>query len=104
MVTSAYPGIAYPGQTYPGYAPRAIFSPPTVLRRYDTTHRLFSRKSLPTGLTVLKSPLGSYTQLEHPTPEQIDAATVCYLGGHVYEVDDVEAAALTAAGYTVTYP
>ena len=40
----------------------------------------------------------------NPTPEQIDAAEICYLGGHVYEVDADEAESLTAAGYTVTYP
>ena len=104
MTTAAYPGVAYPGETYPGYAPSAMFEPPTERQRMDTSDRLFSRMSLNVGLTVLKSPLGTYTQVRIPSPEQIDAAEICYFGGHVYEVDDAEAAALTAAGYTVTYP
>lgn len=33
---------------------------------------------------------------EFVTPEKV------YLGGHIYEVTDAEAAVLTAAGYTVT--
>lgn len=104
---SAYPGLFYPGQVYPGQigaSGPAQFEPPTIRRRMDTRDRLFSRMSLDEGLTVLKSPLGSYTTVTNPTPEQIDAAEICYLGGHVYEVDADEAESLTAAGYTVTYP
>lgn len=101
-MTNAIVGQAIVGQTIVGHVSVTTFTPPTVLVRLDTPHRLFSRKSLPTGVTVLKSPLGSYTQTQNPTPEQIDAAAVAYLGGHVYPVSDTEAAALTAAGYEVT--
>jgi hypothetical protein len=53
-------------------------------------------------VTVLKQPSGAYVQVEFPSPEQINAAAVTYLGGHVYEVDETEAASLLAAGYEVT--
>lgn len=80
------------------------FTPPTVPRRNASpADRLFSRLSIPTGMTVLKQPSGAYVQVEFPTPEQINEAAVAYLGGHVYPVDDTEAAALLAAGYEVTY-
>lgn len=80
------------------------FTPPTVPRRnVSPADRLFSRIAIPTGVTVLKQPSGAYVQVEFPTPEQINEAAVAYLGGHVYPVDDSEAAALLAAGYEVTY-
>lgn len=79
------------------------FTPPTVLRPYEgVTDRLFCRMKLPVGLSVLKSEAGAYTTVECPTPEQIDAAAITYLGGHDYEVSAEEADALTAAGYEVT--
>lgn len=57
---------------------------------------------LPRGRTVLKSADGTYTTVDNPTQLQVLEAAVAYLGGHCYEVDAAEAAALTAAGYTVT--
>lgn len=57
---------------------------------------------LPRGRTVLKAADGTYTTVDNPTQLQVLAAAVAYLGGHVYEVTTEEAAALTAAGYTVT--
>ena len=101
-MTNAIVGQAIVGQTVVGRVGGTFFTPPTIRRRMDTQDRLFSRMSLPVGITVLKSPLGSYTQLENPSPEQIDAAAVVYLGGYVYRVSDAEAASLTAAGYEVT--
>lgn len=101
-MTNAIVGQAIVGQTVVGHVGGSLFTPPTVLRRMDTRDRLFSRMSLPVGLTVLKSPLGAYTTVENPSPDQIDAAAVTYLGGHVYPVSDAEAASLTAAGYEVT--
>ena len=50
------------------------------------------------GLTVLKT-AGVYTTVDFPRQEDCDGADICYLGGHIYTVDDTEAAALTAAGY-----
>lgn len=52
------------------------------------------------GQTVLLLD-GAYVTLEHPSQNQLDAATEVYLGGHVYEVSDGVAASLTAAGFTV---
>lgn len=50
------------------------------------------------GRTVWKLIDGSYTEVE---PDASLIAHV-YLGGHIEEVDENEAAALQAAGYTVT--
>lgn len=62
--------------------------------------RLFRHfKSRARGRTVLKSTLGVYTTVDTPSQDQIDAAAVCYLGGHVYPVSAAEASALTTAGY-----
>ena len=103
MSTNATVGQAVVGQMVVGQVITAyLFEPPTIKRRLDTTHRLFSRVSLNQGQSVLKDDLGFYTTVENPSPEQIDAAAIAYLGGHVYTVDSSEAASLTAAGYEVT--
>lgn len=62
---------------------------------------LFSRSSaLPVGQSVLKIS-GTYQTILDPTEDQIASATEVYRGGHVYEVSDTVATALTNAGYTV---
>lgn len=58
--------------------------------------------SNPRGRTVLKAFNGTYTTVDNPTITQMAAAAIAYQGGHTYTVDTTEAAALTAAGYTVT--
>lgn len=84
------PPVAYdlprvlPGSRGPGYWLFRHFSP------------------LPRGRTVLKSADGTYRTVDNPTQLEVLEAAVAYLGGHVYDVDAAEAAALTAAGYTVT--
>jgi len=50
------------------------------------------------GLTVLKKD-GVYTTVDFPYQGDCDDADICYLGGHIYDVDDDEAAALENAGY-----
>jgi hypothetical protein len=88
------------------------FSPPTVddsgpvsFDRNDLTlnplgFRLFRHfKSRARGRTVLKSVAGVYTTVDTPTQDEIDAAAICYLGGHIYPISAAEATALTAAGY-----
>jgi hypothetical protein len=83
------------------------FTPPTLedVPRWgpDTTEAekawLRHTRALPAGLTVLKK-AGVYTQHRTPDPALVAAADVVYVGGHVYQVDDAEAAALQAAGYT----
>ena len=58
------------------------------------------RPSGPRGRSVLKNN-GVYTTLDGPTVDQVNSADIAYLGGHIYEITDAEAAALTAAGYSI---
>ncbi len=61
---------------------------------------LASRYAAPRSFSVLK--VGStYQTIQGPTTDQVDAADIYYAGGHIYEVDETEAAALVAAGYDV---
>lgn len=53
------------------------------------------------GQTVLKT-AGVYRTVEHPSQDELDAASEVYLGGHIYTVSATTAAALEAAGYTTT--
>lgn len=84
-----------------------FFEPPTVndVPRVLPDSRgpgyaLFRHYSpLPRGRTVLKASDGSYSTVDVPTGEQIDAAAMVYLGGHRYQITSAEAAALTTAGY-----
>lgn len=84
------------------------FSPPTVTdaARFradadEVTRRLWGHMAGdPKGKTVLKTG-ATYTECEFPYSDDIDAADIAYLGGHIYEVDATEKAALEAAGYTV---
>ena len=55
------------------------------------------------GLTVLKKD-GVYTTVDFPYQGDCDDADIVYLGGHVYDVTEEEAAALYAAGYGGTAP
>ena len=50
------------------------------------------------GKTVIKTG-GTYSTIEYPTQDQLDAAEKVFLGGHVYDVDADTAAELVAAGY-----
>lgn len=60
------------------------------------------RSAQPRGRSVLKNS-GVYTIVDTPTSDQCDAADIFYLGGHIYEVSEDEATALTTAGFIVTY-
>ena len=53
------------------------------------------------GRTVLKI-AGTYSLVDTPTVDQTNSADAVYMGGHIYTVDQTEADALSAAGYTVT--
>lgn len=53
------------------------------------------------GLSVLKTG-GTYVTKETPTSNEANAADIFYQGGRRYLVSDTEAAALVAAGFTVT--
>lgn len=59
---------------------------------------LFGRAPHRIGTTVLREG-GLYRQVIDPREEELRAADRIFLGGRVHVVDDVEAAALTAAGY-----
>jgi hypothetical protein len=78
----------------------ATFTTPFILERPDTGNRLIdTRCKVPRGQTVLKNPDNSYTTVAYPSQDQIAAAQIAYVGGHVYTVSTAEAAALTAAGF-----
>jgi hypothetical protein len=53
-------------------------------------------RSNPTGTNVWKLATGQYTERQ---PDIGVEVAITYYGAHVYEIDDAEAAALTAAGY-----
>jgi len=76
----------------------STFSPPGRLERWPVIHPLFGQMSIMQGVSLLKES-GIYRQVPTPLAEEIDAADITYLGGHVYEIDAAEAAALTTAGY-----
>jgi hypothetical protein len=79
------------------------FSPPaTTEQPRPRGDRFWSRiRRGYVGSSVLKAGDGSYQTVSYPTQDQIAASAAVYLGGHIYEVSDEEAAALVAAGYTV---
>lgn len=89
-----------------------VFSPPTVddgpavdfdkkeMEENPLGYRLFRHSRGRTrGRTVLKAADGTYTTVDTPTQDQVDAAAVAYMGGRVYQITAAEAASLTAAGY-----
>lgn len=62
------------------------------------TDRFWGHLTVTHSKSILK--IGStYVPVQGPTNEQIVAADITYLGGHIYTVSAAEAAALTAAGY-----
>lgn len=82
------------------FPPTADTVPPIDHRRSGPEYWLFRHyKARACGRSVLKAADGTYSTVDTPTQDQIDASAVAYLGGHVYEVSADEAAALTAAGY-----
>jgi hypothetical protein len=66
-----------------------------------TDEPLFEGLQIHTGVTVLKTG-GSYRTAVNPSPEELEAADVAYIGGYIYQVSDDEAAALVNAGYEVS--
>lgn len=83
----------------------ATFTPPTVadvpaVFPEDRANHSPWRHYAPglRGINVWKLLDGTYTE-DEPDP---DLVAIVYLGAHTYTVDAAEAAALTAAGYTVT--
>lgn len=76
-----------------------FFTPPNLSYGPAGDDVLFYRFRLEHGLTVLKKD-GVYSEVQFPHIDELTAADVFYQGGHVYPVSEVEAAALTAAGYS----
>lgn len=90
-------GVAPPDP--PPVVPQDItFTPPTVEEGPAGFGPLFDRYRLSRGISVLKEGT-SYRQVRTPTQDECEAATVVYLGGHVYPISEDEATALVAAGY-----
>ena len=77
-----------------------LFAPPVLEYGPAGGHWLFYRYSLKHGVTVYK--IGnSWYEEEYPSQDDLDIASVVYLGGHEYEVTDAERINLQNGGYTV---
>lgn len=82
----------------PTFTPRSFTERmvPTHTKPVDT---LWSRMSVNRTYALLKTG-SSYREVLNPSNEEVAAADIAYLGGHIYTVTTQEAAALNAAGYT----
>lgn len=84
------------------FQPPATIELPRTTARPHRDDRFWSRiRRGKVGSTVLKRPDGTYLTVSYPTQVDIAEASAVYMGGHIYDVSAAEAAALTAAGYTV---
>ena len=77
------------------------FTPPTYTMKPVHGGRLLSRYQFPQSYSVVKRG-STYETVTSPSNEVWDDADFVYLGGHVYEISDAEAALLIAAGYSPT--
>jgi hypothetical protein len=78
-----------------------LFTPPTVDQGPAGAHWLFYRYTLKRGITVYKIDNQWYEE-QYPWQDDLDQASVVYLGGHEYYVSLAEKNALQADGYTVS--
>lgn len=74
------------------------FTPPRVSEGMGTDHPLFRYYKIDRGVSVLVTG-STVRQVQYPSQEDVEAADFAYLGGHIYDISDAEAATLTAAGY-----
>ncbi len=74
------------------------FRTPTVKEGPTGNTRLDQFYKLERGITVLKNN-GVYRLERYPLSSDVTSADIAYIGGHVYTVDDDEAADLIAAGF-----
>lgn len=92
----------------PTFQPPTVVELPTLYTAPDRQHpveepvasllfRYYAPRG-PVGRTVLKRG-GVYETVVTPTVDEVNDAEEAYLGGHVYEIDQATADALTAAGY-----
>ena len=77
------------------------FFPPTVDEGPAGGGRLFSRYKIARGDSIVKNG-GTYTRVRTPSLDEYLVATFVYQGGHEYEVDDTEKAALIASNNGIT--
>lgn len=78
-----------------------LFAPPVLEYGPAGGHWLFYRYTLKHGVTVYKVG-NSWYEEEYPSQDDLDLASVVYLGGHEHYVTLTEKTALEAAGYTVS--
>lgn len=84
--------------------PVAYDLPPTLPNprpRYINAHARW-KGGQRRGRSVLKLD-GVYQTIDTPTVDQTLAASEVYMGGHIYTVTSLVAAALVAAGYTIIF-
>lgn len=80
--------------------PPVVYSLPRVTSRTRGPELAHFRhySPLPVGVSILKIN-GTYTTKQNPTMDEINSATEFYQGGHEYELNAAQEAALTAAGF-----
>ena len=74
-----------------------LFRPPVVMEAQPDAGRLFGRVKIPRGVSVLVTG-STVVEKRWPTIEEIEAADVCYMGGHEYVLSDGQAQPLIDAG------
>ena len=75
-----------------------LFRPPVVMEAQPGAGPLFGRIRTPRGVSVLVTGT-SVVEKRWPTIEEIEAADVCYMGGHEYVITNASAQVLIDAGY-----
>lgn len=86
----------------PSFTPPTVDDLPPYIKGSNESPWKYMR-SITRGKNVWKLADGTYTENQPDPISQTDPGYVkIYLGAHTYTVDAAEAAALTAAGYTVT--
>ena len=94
--------VVLPGGTWFFEPPIAYDNPPTLPRpipKYINAHARW-KGGQRRGRSVLKTG-STYTIIDTPSQDQMDAADITYLGGHIYEVTTQEAYELWLAGFNV---
>ena len=77
-----------------------LFVPPVLEYGPAGGNWLFYRYKLKHGVTVYKIGASWYEE-EYPSQDDLDEASVVYLGGHEHYVTAAQKADLESAGYTV---
>lgn len=77
-----------------------LFIPPVLEYGPAGGNWLFYRYKLKHGVTVYKIGASWYEE-EYPSQDDLDEASVVYLGGHEHYVTAAQKADLESAGYTV---